>query len=805
MGVTWKTRDWSLYVGVFLVSMAILMYEILLTRIFSVTMWYHHAFAAISIALFGLSAGANLVYLLPSHFTPGNTRRHLAFYSLVFAVTMVISFAIYLTIPYKDVPGATFREARALISTYVVSAIPLVVGGVVICLALTRYPERLGRVYAADLIGAACGCVAVWGILEATDGPSAVVFVAALGALGGFALLWGEPIPGMRISAGVLALALAAFACWNTALAREGEALLRIRWVKGKRELPPLYEKWNSFSRIQVGTKDVPQGDMILARIDPKRPVRQLPLQIDAGALTAMVNFEGDYSRLDFLETDVVNLAYHVRPPTDVLVVGAGGGRDILSALHFGAESVLGVELNGDILKTVHGRFGDYTSHLDRDPRVRFVNDEARSFITRQRDRFSLIQISLIDTWAATAAGAFVLSENSLYTLEAWREFLSKLKPNGILSCSRWHVPRAPWEMYRTVSLAAGALREIGIENPRAHLILASVQAPAVKYGVCCLLTSRSPYTAQEVAKVEEIDRDPGFEVILTPERATDRMVEQLADGISHAVLTADLPVDLSPPTDDSPFFFNMLKLSHMFHAADWWRGPVAFNMKAVNTLGTLLLTALALSLAFILVPIRVKRGSGADSAGWALSTFFASIGLAFMLVEISQMQRLVVFLGHPVYGLSVVLFSLLLSSGVGSYLTESFRLSRAGEVKLFIALLAALLLFGLATPALISHFRSATNPVRILVAVGLLSGIGVFMGMPLPLGMKWAQRRNPDLTPWLWGVNGATSVCASILAVAIAMTWGISTAFWTGCGFYALAFLCFARAGVGESPRQTA
>jgi hypothetical protein len=480
-------------------------------------------------------------------------------------------------------------------------------------------------------------------------------------------------------------------------------------------------------------------------------------------------------------------------------VVGVGGGRDVLSALHFGATKVTGVEINTNILETLNGRFGDFTGHLDRDPRVRFVNDEARSFIARNDERYDVIQISLIDTWAATAAGAFVLSENSLYTVEAWDIFLSHMTPRGLLSVSRWSFSDRPGEVYRMTALATAALQRRGVADPRAHMaIVRSIRGDGgddAPDGIGTLLVSPSPLDAGDLATLKAQADRLGFQVALDATTATDETLARLASARDLDAVVAAHPINIAPPTDDSPFFFNMLRLRDVLRLDLLKHGKSTHNMEAVFVLGTLLFTVLLLTVLCIGVPLFVTTDRKALAGAAPLVTFFAAIGLGFMLIETSQMQRLIVVLGHPTYGLTVVLFSLLLSSGLGSALTSRIApeaVGSAGVVRLA-GLLGLLVVFGVITPLLTHRIEGASTPIRIAVSAALLAVPGLFMGMAFPLGLGLARNR-PALTPWLWGVNGATSVCASVLAVAIALSTTISTAFWAGCFCYLVALGAFVR-----------
>ena len=792
-----------IYAGLFLVALATMMYEILLTRIFSVTMWYHFAFMAISLAMFGMTMGTILVYLLPATFTPARARFHLALHALLFSVSIVFSFLTHLCIPFK--PAVTILSVYSIGLTYVLISVPFVFSGICVSLALTKFPRDVSRLYAADLAGAAIGCLLLIPLLALTDGPTAVIVVALLACLG--AISFGAGAGTLRRWAVPVGLLLAVFAVGNTFLVARQQGLLRMAWVKGKWEEPPLYEKWNSFSRIRIFDFQRPTEPPQVTSLSPKykmpaQPHRtQYQLDIDALASTVLTDYRGDLKNVDYLRYDLVNFAHHLRPGADVLVVGAGGGRDILSALVFGQKSVTAVEINGNTIAAVNGPFGEFTGHLDRDPRVKFVNDEARSYVGRSKNRFDIIQISMIDTWAATSAGAYVLAENSLYTEEAWTNFIRHLTPRGILAVSRWYFRDRPGEVYRMTSLAAAALKELGVQDPRGHILIVrnmglNAEGGSQPDGVGTMLVSREPLSSSDVPTAERVAREMGFEIVLTPTASIEPAFEKLASSAPQAFL-ASHPLNITPPTDDSPFFFNMLRLRDIFNFSLYNQGVTSFNMRAVFVLGVLLAVVVFLTLAFIVGPLILTTEKVALRGALPISVFFGCIGLGFMFVEISQMQRLVVFLGHPTYGLSVVLFSLLLSSSLGSYLTQG--LSRTDEraigrgAALRLALLLCLLvIFGLVTPWAMRHLQGATTPVRIATAASILAILGVFMGMPFPIGMALASRTFPALTPWLWGINGATSVCASVLAVVIALNSSISATFWTGAVCYGAALVAF-------------
>jgi hypothetical protein len=784
----------KMYAGVFFTTLAALMLEILLTRIFSVTMWYHFAFMAISIAMFGMTAGAVAVYLLPRHFTAERARAQLAQNALLFSLFSLLAFLVHIHVRFD--PRMTLAGSLPVALTFGVLAVPFLFAGICVTIALSRFPARASRLYAADLVGAAVGSFLLSLLLGPLDGPTAVVFVACTAGLGALFFAWEAGDKKTRRLALAVCLLLAGLLAANTVIRAPEDKLLAIKWVKGSAEDKLAFEKWNSYARVAVHrqVQSKPFGWGLSDRCPAGAPLRQLYMDIDATAGTVLTGFDGDLKGLEFLKYDITNIAYYLRPRGDVLVVGTGGGRDILSALVFSRPKVIGVEINRDIIAAVNGTFGDFTGHLDRLPGVRFVNDEARSYLTRSRERYGLIQLSLIDTWSATAAGAFVLSENALYTVDAWKIFLDRLGADGILTVSRWFTLNPPAEMYRLTNLAVSALKGMGIKDAAAHIIL--VRHMLGQYdralGVGTLLVGRRPFSAGEVGTIVATCRRLGFDVVLAPGFAPDPAFADLTDPLRSAAFISGFPLNIAPPGDDNPFFFNMLRLRDAFNVRLWLHADgLPFNSRAVMILGMLLVLIFVLTVLCIVVPLAVTARRTSFRGALSFFIYFSAIGMGFMMVEVAQMQRLCVFLGHPSYGLTVVLFSLLLACGLGSFLTRKIAVENAAgpAVRILAALLLVLFISGAVTPSLMAAFRGAVTPLRILVAVGLLFPAGILMGTAFPLGMLFARRHLANIIPWYWGINGAMSVFASVLAVAISLNWGISVSFRAGLLFYAIAF----------------
>ena len=775
------------YVGIFLLALTTLAYQILITRVFSVTLYYHFAFAGISLTMLGLTTGAMVVFLAPGFFDSSRAYNRLSWLAILSGISAVLALVFHLSAPIHIEKSAGFLFQ--LILHFSAFAIPFLLSGVAISLILTRGVRSVGRLYAADLVGAALGAALVVLVLRWVGVISAILGVAVLLGIAACAFAWAaRSVRGPAVA--FLALALAGFSA-QVMLESQGQPHLSVRWAKNSQLERPIYEGWNSYSRIAVvrEMEETPFGWGYGEKAAEHPVFKQYYLNIDAEAGTAILEFDGDTGPLAFLEDDVVNASYHVRKPESVAVIGVGGGRDVLTALRFDADKVTGIELNKLILDLLTDRYADFSGRLDEDSRVNFVNAEARSYIAQADEQFDLIQISLIDTWAATAAGAYVLSENALYTKEAWAGFLDALSDDGVLTTSRWWTPGYRVEGHRMFTMAMEVVREeLGATRPERHLLVARGGR------VVNVMVSKSPYSDAEVDRFLATCGKRGFEVLWSPRGAQEPVIQALVAGTIDREDLATLPFDLTPPTDDRPFFFHQVRFTDAFRKDRYAKlygddvNPVTQNVNAVFVLAFVLIAVSVLSVLLIGAPLLATRRHVSLRGSGTPMGYFAAIGLGFLFVEISQMQRLVVFLGHPVYGLAVVLFSLLLFAGVGSLATTRIAQPR----RLLGTLLAILLVFGLATVPLTSAFRSQETLVRILVAVAMLAPLGFCMGMAFPFGMRIVEKGDRGLLPWFWGVNGATSVVATVLATAVSLSWGISVTYWVGVVCYAGCLLAY-------------
>jgi hypothetical protein len=528
----------------------------------------------------------------------------------------------------------------------------------------------------------------------------------------------------------------------------------------------------------------------------PKRPsgmlVPQAFLNIDGSAATSMFHYDGKRESLSFLQYDLVNLAYRLPGIHKSAVIGVGGGRDIMSAHYFGVSDITGVELNPifiDLLTRdpLYSKF----SNIAALPNLKLHVDDARSWFAGTKEKFDLVQMSMIDTWAATGAGAFSLSENGLYTLEGWRTFLKAINDRGIFTVSRWYSPSDINETGRMIGLATAALLDSGITDPSEHLFVARAE------NIATLVLCKSPFSAEQVRVLKSAVSDLGFDVLLAHDQPPQSpLLREIIHSRGLAALDRTLDstyLDLTVPTDNRPFFFfqlhfldlpKLLLNNKLATAAGVTKG----NLSASSVLMLILFISLIAVIGTIIVPLR-RTARESSPRLIALGTlYFALIGFGFMLSEIALLQRFSVYLGHPIYSLSVCLFSLILASGLGSLTAEQLKLDT--RTKLFIwGVIVVLYLAALdqILPDVLRATASQERPARVAISLIAIMPLGFLLGFAFPTGMRLANAVDGRPTPWFWGINGATGVLASVVGVMLSISLGITATLLLSAACYLL------------------
>ena len=795
--------------GLFLVCMTGLMLQIIETRLISVILWYHLAFLAISMAMLGMTVGSLLVYFKAELFTARQLLDHLTWIGAAMAISIMLSMGgLISTIAPSTTANTAAMSTFIWLKLIVTLLPPYVLAGMAVSLALTRSPWPVGIVYAVDLVGAACGCLVVLAVLTWADPISALMGTAAVAAVGSVCFAWARRVGGGGITAlpiaclgrqgrpAMLAIGFGVLAVLNAAVQPTNETKrwrdgLTLLMSKDNLELEqPAVVRWNTFSRVRAGREYVAQP--FLWGPSPTTPPMQASqrfLDIDGSAGTPMYRFDGKPEELGFLRFDVTNLAYAIRHDGRAAIIGVGGGRDILSAWSFGFRDITGVELNPIFIDLLTGEYRDY-NHLAELPGVRLFVDEARSWFARTHEHFDLIEMSLIDTWAATGAGAYSLSENGLYTVEGWRHFIDALAPTGVLTVSRWYNPKNVTEIGRLLSLAATSLADRGISDPQNHVFVAATDKLAT------IVVAKSAFTAGDLAGLRARANELRFRILVDPGApAASPVLDRILTARSPAELAAiaqETHLDVSAPRDDRPFFFNEVNLSDLgslftaFGAQGG--GVISGNLLALLALLKIVLLSGLLVVYAMIVPAAPAYRQAPPALARLGSLYFLSIGLGFMFVEIGLIQRLSTFLGHPVYGMAIGLFGIILSTGIGSLISERVVLFSAKRVGLWACLLGGYLLaLPLWFPQLTAAYEGDGLFMRALVSLAAILPSGLLMGFGFPTGMRLCNTIDARPTPWFWAVNGAAGVLGAGIAVATSITVSINVSLWIGAACYLL------------------
>ncbi len=771
-----------------LTSLATLLLELTLTRLFSATMFYHFAFLAVSLALFG--SGASGVALYSMRFRPPVPSRALALFAALFAAATVAALLVILANPIPPAsPGP--HTIPPLAAVYGAAALAFFFSGCTITLALTVWASEASRVYACDLAGAAAGCLLLVPALEVLGAVDAVLLVAVLAGLAGVLFAGPDAGFGARTAVALVAAGTVALLVGNHA-----HGWIRLREAKGLPETGLLFSKWNSFSRVTVAGSSADSD-------------RRLIL-IDADAGTLLYRDAADSQRHARQGDRIDSLAYHLGGRDKVLVIGPGGGVDVIIARLFGAREVTAVEVNPLLARDVVSAepFRSFSGRLYEQPGVRLVVDEARSFIRRSPEEYDLILATMVDTWAATAAGAFALAENNLYTEEAFRDYLTRLGPGGMLSMTRWY-QNPPDQLLRLISLGRAALAASGVADAAGHLMLVrGLPEEGQPLATATFLLKKTPFTDAEIERAEGFAERLGFEVLYTPRTRPRGPISLLIEARDPEGFWSTFPSDISPPRDDRPFFFQSVRPGRLLNPR-WARGEWRKTNLGTVVLVTLVGISAVLVALFLLGPLMLVRARVEDQPGRAGALmYFACLGMGFIVIELVMVQKCVLFLGHPAYALTVVLFSVLVFSGLGSALSARIPPERLPSLlgrllPAVAALVVAYVLFlGPAFYGLV-HLGAAS---RVALTVALLAPLGLLLGVPMPAGLRLLAEGAPGLVPWAWGLNGAASVLGSSVAVALAMLWGFDRTLLVGAGLYLATWALVARGALpaGAPPAKT-
>jgi hypothetical protein len=749
-----------LFAGIFLIALSGLVLEVSITRIFSAAIWYHFAFVAVSVALVGLGA-SGLVVQHRVNKLKGKWAENLTIYS-AWGITVFIPITLF-------VMHALASQVIYLPLFMILFSVPFFLVGIIISAAFNAFASVAGRLYAADLIGASAGALLVVLFLVLTGGEGATLIVGLISAIGGtiFSRIAKNP------KKTVMSLIFIAFAISLIFLNHVTQIFAIPTDPTAQKDLPIYLRdhpgskivktEWNSFSRIDV-VEGGTGGEGLVAKVF-----------IDGGAGTNIISWDGNIESRQELSTWMQYLPFKMMQDPKVLVIGSGGGRDVVASLVSGSKDITSVEINPIIYETVKS-YGDRAGNVYSHEYVRSYVDEGRSFITRSSEKYDIIYVPFVDTWASVSSGGLSVSENFLYTLEGFQQYYDHLTERGKIVTVRWLID-AP----RFITTYAKLLEQNGIpeEQLHRHLIMVTSDSYTNDPSVTMVIFSKSPFTDEEISFLSQSFSRYNYKPILVPGQIMREPYSALLRGEVNLDQFYDMfETKVYPVTDDNPYF-------------------LSFEKPLPRAVEVLLYASIGIVAIFLLVPfawIRRRREKEIDAKKSEIGIatmipYFAALGVGFILIELALLQKLILLMGNPTMTFALLLFTLLMSSGAGSLLSSRIAKSNMKNLVFVIGGIAGLgILYVLFLPPIIYSTIAQPFEVKAAVSIAILAPIGFLMCMPLPTGMRLLKVHRPDYIPWMWAVNGAFSVLGAVLAIALGILYGSSLAMVLGILIYLIA-----------------
>lgn len=798
------------YFSVTLLSAAALAYEILLMRLFSIIQWHHFAYMFIGLALLGYGISGTVVAIHQQRLLKRFNSLYISCVAL-FGVSAVACFSLAQLIPFNaEAILWDGWQVFYLTGIFLLLAIPFFFAATGICLAFMQYGRQVSRVYAVDLLGAGIGSLGVIVLLLWVFPQLALAIVGVLGVVA--ALVASLELKVKRQSAIAIGLTFVMM-------------LLFVSGVSLKLQLSP-YKSLGQVLRINgtsiiaevssplglisvVESRDIPlrhaPGQSLHASHEP---LPQLGVFTDGDNMTVLTRYPEEHNKLAYLDQSSSALPYHLKQINNVLIVGVGGGADVLQARFHKVKQIDGVELNRQMIQLVKDDYASFTGNLFQHKGVTIHHSEVRDFLTRKPRRYDLIQLALMDAFNASASGLYALNESYLYTVDALQLYLKHLEAEGYLALTRW-IKLPPRDTLKLFATAVSALRQAGVNDPEQRLLLIR------SWQTSTLLVKNGRFTDKELSSVQRFCDERGFDLAYTPDLKPGQVNRYniLNSPVFYQAATALLgeksdafmqqyKFNLQPATDDQPYFYQFFKWStftEIFQKRN--RGGMALLEWGYITLLVTLGIAGFFSVLLILLPLwyyqRKQTTANTLIRRRDVFYYFFAIGLAFLFIEIAFMQKFILFLHHPIYAIAVTLTAFLIFAGAGSYWSGRLLQSLTGS-KILLYAIGGIILISLVylflLDSLFAILVSLPIVVKMLITVLLIAPLAICMGMPYPLAMANLVRHANYYIPWAWGINGCASVISAVLATLLAIHFGFSTVILLAAILYASVLLTFPR-----------
>ncbi len=750
-------------------------------RMLSIVHWHHFAYMIISLALLGYGASGTFIAIFSSWL---KQRFQIAFAvsALLFSVAMLVCFVLGQRVPFNALElvwgGWQFAYLSIL---YLLFFVPFFFAACCIGLAFTCRREYIGRIYFFDLVGAGLGAALVIAILFLLAPQDALFMLLGLAVAASLLAGWRpgreKCLPAAQII-WLLFIALGIPENWLSLRASEYKGLNQAMQVIDAKVLNEISSPLGLLTVVESPTVPLRHAPG-LSFTTPHVPPGQLAVFTDGDSISAITRFDGDLGKLAYLGDMTSALPYRLLESPQVLILGAGGGSDVLLALHEGAGHVDAVEINPQMVELVRDTHAEYAGDLYEHPRVAVHIGEARGFVAKSLRDYDLIQIGLLDSFGAAGAGVLALHESYLYTVEGLQEYLNHLAPGGILVITRW-IKVPPRDGLKMFATAVAALRMTGVENPRSNMAMIR------SWNTSTLLVRKQAFTAEDISAIREFAQLHSFDTVYypgMPPKDANRF-NRLDEPYLYAGATAMLDEEggeffdrykfyVEPATDNRPYFFHFFKWDSMREVLALRKsgGAGLIEWGYLILVGTVVQSVVA-GLVLILLPLtRIRRTWQAGTAS-RMGAYFFLLGIAFLFIEMAFIQKFILFLSHPLYSVAVVLSGFLVFAGLGS--AYSGRLTGPAAVAGAVALIAGLTVTYLfLLPLIFQQFMGSGDFAKILLSLALIAPLAFCMGMPFPLGLSRLAETAPDFIPWAWGINGFASVLSAALATLLAIHFG--------------------------------
>ena len=778
-----------LLLAILLVSAGAIGYELLLMRALSIVQWHHFAYMIISLALLGYGASGTLIALFRNrieyHFG--------ALFSasaLLFSITMVLCFALGQHVPFNALELVwDSRQFLYLCLLYLLFFVPFFFAAACIGLAFTFRRSAISRIYFFDLLGAGTGALLVIATLFVLMPQNALLALTTLPLIASAIMCSHSNARRPLFAAQLTWLAILLIGVPQQFMA------LRISDYKGLSQALEVVD-----SRV-LAIRSSPLG--LLTVIDsptipirhapglsfgtPHIPPEQLAVFTDGDGMSAITRFDGDTGKLAYLGDMAAALPYALLDEPNVLVLGAGGGGDVLLALFQGARAIDAVELDPQMSALVRQTYADFAGDIYGHPRVSVHTREARGFVAQSHAQYDLIQIGLLDSFGASGAGVQALNESYIYTVEAIRDYLRITKPGGFVAITRW-LKLPPRDSLKLIATAGAALEETGVDAPANQLAMIR------SWNTTTLLIKNGALSEDDIASIRQFSARRSFDTAWLPGmREGDANRYNVLDAAhlfngARALLGAEAhdfalryKFHIEPATDNRPYFFHFFK---------WGTLPEVIALRKVGGAGLIewgylvliatLAQAIIAGLLLVLLPLTFARRSWPAATAPRMGSYFLLLGFAFLFIEMAFIQKFILFLSHPLYSVAVVLSGFLIFAGIGSALSAQLakRLEAMGQRPIVIVTTGILVLslaYIFLLPVVFERFIGYPDIVKIVLSVLLIAPLALGMGMPFPLGLDRLAESAPDFIPWAWGINGFASVMSAVLATLLAIEFGFS------------------------------